>query len=278
MERKHLILHKKSSSSLRAVINNQTQKAHVAKLGKYLTLNDPWLNCHPIVSNEFAPQEITTRLSLLFMKPRLNCICKLALLSAVVFFTSCASTPLPNSPAAYLADYRTHLSPTGEVGDLTAPAVPSPEEKGYWDGDGVYGAALIRINLADQKAYFYKGDQLVGQTPISTGTEGRDTPPGRFKVTQKSKDHRSSLYGVIKDDATGAIINDDAKTGRDIPKAGQTFVRAPMANFLRFNGAVGMHTGHLPGYAASHGCVRLPDKMAQHFYENASIGTPVVVE
>ncbi|MFT5633908.1 MAG: hypothetical protein ACI9SQ_001632 [Rubritalea sp.] len=191
-----------------------------------------------------------------------------------VLFSSCVSAPL-SSPAAYLADYRTQ---PGQLGEITAPALPSPEEKGYWDGDGLDGEPLIKINLGDQKAYFYKGDQLVGQTSISTGKEGRLTPRGRYKVTQKSIDHRSSLYGIIKDDATGATINDDAKTGRDIPKAGQAFVRAPMLNFLRFNNAIGMHTGHLPGYAASHGCVRLPDHMAKHFYQNASLGTPVIVE
>ncbi len=50
-----------------------------------------------------------------------------------------------------------------------------------------------------------------------------------------------------------------------------------MPNFLRFNDAVGMHAGHLPGYPASSGCVRLPDEMARHFFEHAPAGTPVVV-
>jgi len=39
-----------------------------------------------------------------------------------------------------------------------------------------------------------------------------------------------------------------------------------------------MHTGYLPGYAASHGCVRMPDHMARKFFENAEVGTPVIVE
>jgi hypothetical protein len=176
-----------------------------------------------------------------------------------------------SEPAAYLANYRTNPA---QVGD----AVPNPVEQGYWDGDGVSGAPLIKINIYEQKAYFYKGPQLVAQTSISTGVEGRVTPRGRFKVTQKNKDHHSSLYGVIEDIATGKVINDDATVGKDFPGPGQRFVHAPMPNFLRFNGAVGMHTGHLPGYAASHGCVRLPDEMAQHFFNNASIGTPVIVE
>ncbi len=189
-----------------------------------------------------------------------------------MFFSSCGLiTPITEatSAAGYLADYRT---------PATEEKIISPTEKGYWDGDGVSGSPLIKINLEKQQAYFYKGGQLVGQTFISTGSEGRRTPKGTYKVTEKDKDHTSSLYGVIKDDATGEIVNDDAKTGRNIPKAGQTFVHAPMLNFLRFNGAIGMHTGHLPGYAASHGCVRLPNYMAEHFYENARMGTPVIVE
>jgi len=51
-----------------------------------------------------------------------------------------------------------------------------------------------------------------------------------------------------------------------------------MPYFLRFNYGIGMHTGFLPGYAASHGCVRMPDFMAKKFFENTKIGTPVIVE
>jgi lipoprotein-anchoring transpeptidase ErfK/SrfK len=51
-----------------------------------------------------------------------------------------------------------------------------------------------------------------------------------------------------------------------------------MKNFLRFADGIGMHTGYLPGYAASHGCIRMPDFIAQKFFENANLGTPVIVE
>jgi hypothetical protein len=59
--------------------------------------------------------------------------------------------------------------------------------------------------------------------------------------------------------------------------AGAKFVRAPMKHFMRFNGAVGMHAGRLPGYPASHGCVRLPPAKAALFFNVAEIGTPVRV-
>jgi len=194
-----------------------------------------------------------------------------------VFCSSCASNTTPASSAAgYLADYRTPQV-YGENGLVNQP-IQGTQEKGYWDGDGVQGAAMIKVNLADQKAYFYKGNELVGQSPVSTGREGKRTPKGRYKVTERDVDHVSSLYGVIKDNVTGAVVNEKADTRKHKAMAGQTFVHAPMNNFLRFNGAIGMHTGHLPGYPASAGCVRLPDNMAKVFYENAPIGTPVIVE
>lgn len=149
---------------------------------------------------------------------------------------------------------------------------------GYWDGDGVTGPPKIVINRRDQSAYFYKGDKLVGVTPISTGTDGHTTPAGSFKVTQKSPDHSSSLYGVIKNRQTGEIVVADADTRKHKAGPGEVFVNAPMPYFLRFNGAIGMHAGYLPGYPASHGCVRLPDRMAKIYYDNAPHGTPVIVK
>ena len=120
---------------------------------------------------------------------------------------------------------------------------------------------------------------LVGVSRISSGKEDTGTPPGRYKITQKSKDHKSSAYGVIKDRATGQMVNlDNADNRIDKVGPGQVFYNAPMPNFMRFNGGIGMHTGYSPGYAASHGCVRMPHHMSTKFFQNVEIGTPVVVE
>jgi hypothetical protein len=148
----------------------------------------------------------------------------------------------------------------------------------YWDGDGASGSPMIRIHRQQQKAFFYKGGQLVGISKISSGTEGYDTPAGNYKITQKSKDHRSSLYGVFKDKTTHETINDDVDTRVDKVPEGAYFVAAPMPNFMRFSGGIGMHTGYLPGYAASHGCIRMPHHMSEKFFENVEVGTPVIVE
>ena len=155
---------------------------------------------------------------------------------------------------------------------------PVPQPKGYWDGDGVEGAAKILIVRSEQKAYFYKGSTLVGVSPISSGDTQHVTPPGRFKITQKSPNHKSSVYGVIKNRTTGEVTNNNADIRKHKPQAGEMFVHAPMPYFLRFNHGIGMHTGFLPGYPASHGCVRMPDYMARKFFENSKLGTPVIVK
>ena len=74
------------------------------------------------------------------------------------------------------------------------------------------------------------------------------------------------------------MVNDNVDIRVDKIPPGCIYYPAPMLNFLRFNGGIGMHTGYLPGYAASHGCIRMPDAIAAKFFENAQLGTPVIVE
>lgn len=159
-----------------------------------------------------------------------------------------------------------------------APAGGLRDDVSYWDGDGVAGPPAIRINLHLQKAYFYRGEQLVGVSKISTGKEGHDTPAGNYRILDKRRQHRSSLYGVFRDVATGQVVNDDVDTTRDRTPPGCVFEGADMPNFMRFYNGIGMHSGYLPGYNASHGCVRMPDHMARKFFDNVAVGTPVVVE
>lgn len=146
----------------------------------------------------------------------------------------------------------------------------------YWDGDGVSGRPSIRIDLGEQKAFFYKGDQLVGVSRVSTGREGYSTPDGNFKVTEKDIDHRSNLYGSFVDKFGNTVVA-DADIKKDKAPPGTRFEGAPMFYFMRVSGAIGMHAGYLPGYAASHGCIRMPEHMAKKFYENAHHGTPVSI-
>ncbi len=187
---------------------------------------------------------------------------------------SCSTTPAGSD---YLAGIGNPIKRPASGGPHhPEPAIP--DDISYWDGDHVRGTPLIKINRAQQKASFYKSGKLVGVSRISTGKEGNGTRPGTFKITQKSKNHKSSLYGVIKDVATGETVNDNADTRVDKAGPGQVFYNAPMPNFMRFDGGIGLHTGFLPGYAASHGCVRMPHHMSEKFFENVEIGTPVIVE
>lgn len=139
----------------------------------------------------------------------------------------------------------------------------------------VHGSLSIEIDLSAQKAWLLQDDQRVYETPISSGRAGYPTPTGRFTIIEKDFNHSSSLYGRIVG-ADGRIVVGDADA--DMPRpAGAKFVQAPMKYFLRFDGATGMHAGWLPGYPASHGCVRLPPRKAALFFNIAEVGTPVRV-
>lgn len=146
----------------------------------------------------------------------------------------------------------------------------------YWDGDGVAGSPSITIDLGEQKAFFYKGGRLVGVSMISSGREGYSTPSGNFKIVQKNKDHVSNLYGDYVDSG-GNVVVSNVGVKRDPKPAGASFRGAPMPYFMRIHGGVGMHAGFLPGFPASHGCIRMPERMAEIFFANVSQGTPVRV-
>ncbi len=146
----------------------------------------------------------------------------------------------------------------------------------YWDGDGVSGSPSVRISLSEQRAYFYKGGELVGVSAIATGREGYGTPSGSYKIIQKNKDHESNLYGDYVD-ADGNVVMKEVDVRKDKKPPGTRYDGADMPYFMRITGGVGMHEGFLPGYPASHGCIRMPGFMAEAFFANVEIGTPVTV-
>ncbi|MEO8439202.1 MAG: L,D-transpeptidase [Spartobacteria bacterium] len=136
-------------------------------------------------------------------------------------------------------------------------------------------ATSIEIDLRDQAAYLIRNGRAVLSTPISSGRYGHLTEPGSFKVVEKERDHFSTLYGRIED-VRGNTIAADADSDMPVPKGGR-FVPAPMRYFIRFNNAIGMHAGYLPGYPASHGCIRLPEEKAIAIFNAVEVGTPVTV-
>lgn len=133
----------------------------------------------------------------------------------------------------------------------------------------------VEIDLSQQTAYLIRGRRIVMQSPISSGRYGHLTGTGSFKVIEKERNHYSSIYGKIVD-RYGRTVVADADVDMKVP-AGCKFVPAPMPYFMRFHESDGMHAGYLPGYPASHGCVRMPDQSAVAFYNAVEVGTPVTV-
>jgi lipoprotein-anchoring transpeptidase ErfK/SrfK len=135
----------------------------------------------------------------------------------------------------------------------------------------------VVVSLSKQRAYLLRGDELVIDTPISSGKRGHSTPTGSFSVTEKDKNHHSSLYGDYRDRA-GRVVRGGVSVHIDSAPSGTRFVGAEMKWFMRItDGGVGMHVGILPGYPASHGCIRMPSQSAELFYNRVKVGTPVEV-
>ena len=142
---------------------------------------------------------------------------------------------------------------------------------------GETGPSSIVVRLGEQRAYLYKGGKQVAVSRVSTGRKGYRTPRGTFKVIRKHKDHRSSLYGDYVDDYGWVVkANVDSRKHRRPP--GSRFEGAPMPYYIEFTPSYGFHGGDLPGYPASHGCVRMPYWKARQFYHAVKIGTPVIIK
>lgn len=197
--------------------------------------------------------------------PPMTLRARLLLVAFALPLAGCAALPQKPAPVKYLG-----------AADLSGrPATRDPVS--YWEGGAAQGRPAIKIRLSEQRAYFYKGGTLVGVSAVSTGREGHETRPGSFKITQLSKAHASNMYGDYVD-AGGNVVQPNVSAGKDPAPKGSRFVGAQMPYFMRFDGAVGLHAGFLPGYAASHGCIRMPETMAANFFNTVEIGTPVTVE
>jgi hypothetical protein len=111
------------------------------------------------------------------------------------------------------------------------------------------GPVAIVVSIPDQRVHVYRNGIRIGVSTCSTGKPGHDTPTGVFTILQKDKDHRSSTYN-----------------------------NAPMPNMNRLTwDGVALHAGKLPGYPASHGCVRLPLPFSEKLFGVTHVGTPVIV-
>lgn len=168
---------------------------------------------------------------------------------------------------------------TGQQAVTRAVQSVIPHASGWWDDDAAAagGSSRIVVYLSEQKAYFYKGGHVVGVTTVSTGKPGFSTPPGRYHVISKDRDHVSSEFGDYIDD-NGNPVKQNIDNRKDRRPPGTHFDGARMPYCMHFNGGYAMHEGYVPPYAASHGCIRLPKGMAENFFNAAHEGTPVLVK
>jgi lipoprotein-anchoring transpeptidase ErfK/SrfK len=135
----------------------------------------------------------------------------------------------------------------------------------------------IVVSIPKQRAYLMIGAQIVADGPVSSGKRGHGTPTGRFTVLEKDPNHHSTLYGDFVDNS-GRTVRAGVSARIDAAPSGTHFAGAAMKWFLRLTpDGVGMHIGILPGYPASHGCVRESVEGAKFFYDHVKVGTPVDV-
>lgn len=172
---------------------------------------------------------------------------------AVCADAACApAQPLPTRDFPRLVYEPEELPPPPPA--LPAPAPPEPQEalasapaapRAPSPGEGV----RVVVSLPQQKAYVFDDGDLVATSPVSTGKKGYETPVGTFRILQKKVYHRSNRYS-----------------------------NAPMPYMQRLTWqGVALHAGSLPGYPASHGCIRLPRSFAKKLYKLTDYSTHVTV-
>ena len=186
---------------------------------------------------------------------------------STILLSGCGEDPRFSTQTQYLG---------GVYGPGPVSAAAPQDNISYWDGDEMSGKPSVKISLGEQRAYFYKGGKLAGISQLSTGREGLNTPIGKFAIQQKDVNHVSTKYGDYVD-AGDTVVKPNVELGKDPMPPGSHFKGAPMPFFMRIHGGVGMHAGYLPGYPASHGCIRMPEFMAEEFFKSVSVGTPVLI-
>lgn len=111
------------------------------------------------------------------------------------------------------------------------------------------GPVSIIVSIPDQLVHVYRNGVRIAVSTCSTGKQGHSTPTGVFTILEKDKHHHSSTYN-----------------------------NAPMPNMNRLTwSGVALHAGKLPGYPASHGCIRLPMKFSELLFTVTHVGTPVII-
>ena len=194
----------------------------------------------------------------------------------LIVITAVVTSAQLRSPVPQMRPLAVPLAPQRKAADLIRKQEPIKINQSLFKQatpDNVH----IVVSIPKQRAYLMIGEQIVIDGPISSGKRGHGTPTGHFSVLEKDPNHHSTLYGDYVD-RSGRTVRAGVSARIDAAPSGTHFQGASMRWFLRLTGdGVGMHIGILPGYPASHGCVRESVEGAKLFYDHAKVGTPVDV-
>lgn len=169
--------------------------------------------------------------------------------------TFTGSSPPLAEPSAPILPYE-HIELAAELAVPPEPPMPTPPakkpvkepvapEEQPFSGGGVQ----VVVSIPQQKAYVFQDGEIFATSPVSTGKRGHATPTGSFRILEKKVHHRSNKYA-----------------------------NAPMPYMQRLTWyGIAMHAGSLPGYPASHGCIRFPRSFAKKLYRLTDYGTKVTI-
>lgn len=179
------------------------------------------------------------------------CMAALALPThAVAQTTPFDNTDLPVTMAADPALATPLLPEPAALLDRVDAQALKPGEYRWQPDLQLAGGLRIQVSLTRQRAFVYRGERLIGISTVSSGRDRHETPTGTFPILEKDAVHHSSIYN-----------------------------RAPMPFMQRLTwDGVALHAGALPGYRASHGCIRLPRAFAETLFRVTRVGTVVTVE
>jgi hypothetical protein len=151
---------------------------------------------------------------------------------------------LTSSYAVQQPSFHTKGTPTGKPTETLKPG------EYWWHPElSPSGPFMVLVSVPEQTMHVYRNGILIGRSSISTRTKGNATPGGVFSILEKKQEHYSKKYD-----------------------------NAPMPNMQRLTWTgIAMHSGNLPGYPASHGCIRMPFDFSQLLFRETSNGGTVVV-
>jgi hypothetical protein len=161
-----------------------------------------------------------------------------------LYFLACSLALVVTAQAVEKPSAHTQGTPTGKA---TGPLKPGE----YWWKPQLSpsGPLMVLVSVPEQTMHVYRNGILIGRSTVSTGSQGHATPGGVFEILEKKQEHYSKKYN-----------------------------NAPMPNMQRLTWTgIAMHSGNLPGYAASHGCIRLPFDFSQLLFSSTEKGGTVVI-